>query len=104
MFRYPFTVIPEILISPLEGFGYNTTEFEFNTGTLLQMSKMTMMLSFAALPELFVTVPPVPGSVPTLLKMPTAWLFPAKSRVPPVFTWKIWLVGPDPWLPAWIRR
>ena len=35
--------------------------------------------------ELLVTIPPVPGKMPTLEKLPNAWLLPFRSSVAPPF-------------------
>ena len=42
----------------------------------------------AAVELLLMMAPPVPGSVPTLLRLATAWLLPLRSSVPPRLTCK----------------
>ena len=43
-------------------------------------------VSVEAVVELLVTMPPVPGSTPTLVKFPVVCELPFRSKVPPAFT------------------
>ena len=43
-------------------------------------------VSVEAVVEEFVTMPPVPGRTPTLVKLPVVCVLPFRSSVPPAFT------------------